>query len=77
VREFRLSRLDLTGQVHDITHPGPQVLLTVDGHNTVTDHTEQVISLGRGQSVWIPSTDRKVRINGTGTVFRATDGIAA
>jgi len=77
VLEFRLSQLHLDGQVRDITHPGPQVLLTVDGHVTASDNTGQAITLVRGQSLWIPSADRDVRITGTGRVFRATDGMAA
>ena len=77
VLEFQLSQMDLDGQVRDITHPGPQVLLTVDGYITATDNTGQAIPLVRGQTLWIPSADRDVRITGIGRVFRATDGMAA
>lgn len=73
--EFRLARIDVGRAVREITHPGPQVLLVTAGEVTVTAAPGRTLHLGRGQSAWIAARDRDVRLSGSGTVFRATDGL--
>jgi mannose-6-phosphate isomerase len=74
--EFRLARLDVGRAEREITHPGPQVLLVTAGSITVRDASGRALQAGRGQSVWIAARDQGVRLSGSGTVFRATDGLA-
>jgi len=73
--EFRLSRLELLGEKREVTHPGPQVLLTINGEIAATDSRGAEITVPRGHSVWFSATDGPAWISGSGTVFRATDGL--
>lgn len=73
--EFRLSRLEPGAGKREITHPGPQVLLVVDGWMEVSDGTHTV-TVPRGRSVWIRADDGPVWLDGPGTAFRATDGLS-
>lgn len=73
--EFRLSRLEPGTAKLEITHPGPQVLLVVDGSIEVSDGRRTVVGVPRGRSVWIGAGDGPVWVSGTGTAFRATDGL--
>ena len=73
--EFRLSRLEPTPGKREITHPGPQVLLVVEGKVEVTDGQGRSLTLPRGRSVWIGAHDGPVWVSGSGTAFRATDGL--
>jgi mannose-6-phosphate isomerase len=73
-REFRLSRLAATSRPRDMGHPGPQIVLVVDGSATVTAGGRR-IEIRRGPSVWISAADADARLTGEGTVFRATDGL--
>lgn len=73
--EFRLARIDVGRAVREITHDGPQVLLVTAGSVTVRASGSTSLTAGRGQSVWIAAGDRGVRLSGSGTVFRATDGL--
>ena len=75
--EFRLSRLEPVDEPREITHDGPQVLLTVDGEITVTDAAGRSLTVPRGRSVWVAAEDGPVWVSGTGTAFRATDGLAS
>ncbi len=76
--EFRLSRLvlDGTGQPVELSHAGPQVLLTISGGIEVTDGAGKVLAVPQGHSVWIAAEDGAVRVTGNGRVFRATDGLS-
>ncbi len=79
-REFRLSRLVLHGSGPDggpreITHDGPQVVLTIAGELAVTDSAGRRVVVARGHSVWVAAADGPVWLSGTGTAFRATDGL--
>jgi mannose-6-phosphate isomerase len=74
--EFRLSRIEIDGQWRPLHHPGPQILLAVDGDLRVRDKHGDDLTLGRGRSIWIPAADQEVSITGRGTVFRAIDGVA-
>ena len=75
-REFALSRLTLRpGDEQMIDHSGPQVLLATEGEITVSDLKEGTITLTPGSSVFIPATPGRVWISGSGTVFRARDGL--
>ncbi|HET8588769.1 MAG TPA: mannose-6-phosphate isomerase, class I [Nakamurella sp.] len=73
--EFRLARLDVGRAVREITHDGPQVLLVTAGSVTVRAAGGRSLVAKRGQSVWVSASDRDVRLSGSGTVFRATDGL--
>ena len=73
--EFRLSRLALSEQKLDLTHDGPQVVLVVEGSATATDPDGRSVTIDRGRSIWISAADQGVSITGTGTAFRATDGV--
>ncbi len=73
--EFRLSRLALSDQPLELTHDGPQVVLVTEGSATLTDPDGRSVAVDRGRSVWISAADQGVRITGTGTAFRATDGL--
>ena len=73
--EFRLSRLALSERKLDLTHDGPQVVLVVEGSATATDPDGRTVKIDRGRSIWISAADQGVSITGTGTAFRATDGV--
>ncbi|WP_395726444.1 mannose-6-phosphate isomerase, class I [Nakamurella sp.] len=73
--EFRLSRLQPGPDRREITHPGPQVLLVVDGSIEVSDGRGTVLVVPRGRSVWIGAQDGPVWVSGGGTAFRAIDGL--
>jgi len=74
--EFRLARLDVGRAVREIAHPGPQVLLVTEGKVMVTAAGGASLAVRRGESVWIAARDRDVQLSGSGTVFRATDGLS-
>ena len=73
--EFRLSRLEPVAEPREITHDGPQVLLTVEGEIEVSDAAGRRLTVPRGRSVWIAAGDGPVWVSGTGSAFRATDGL--
>jgi len=73
--EFRLSRLEPADGQREITHPGPQVLFTVEGEIEVSDAAGARLRVPRGRSVWIAAGDGPVWVSGGGTAFRATDGL--
>lgn len=52
--EFELSRLEWTSDGEPVTLPGgtPRVLVTIDGSVAMGD-----LTVGRGQSVWVPASD--------------------
>ncbi len=75
--EFRLSRLTLSAQPLDLTHDGPQVVLVVEGSATVTAADGHRVDVARGRSVWVAAGDVGVSIAGSGSAFRATDGLVA
>jgi mannose-6-phosphate isomerase len=73
--EFELSRLEWTdGFQEPVTLPGgaPRILVTIDGALDVSGG----LSLGRGQSLWIPASDPDVILTPTGRTraFVATPG---
>lgn len=73
--EFRLARLTLSPEPLDLTHDGPQMVLVVDGSAVLTDAGGNTVPVARGHSVWVAADDRGVSITGSGTAFRATDGL--
>lgn len=75
--EFRLSRLSITEQRYDLTHNGPQIVLITEGSATVRVPGTEPLAVRRGQSVWIAAADVGATISGSGTAFRALDGVAA
>lgn len=76
VPEFLLSRVrvDQVGRV--LEHTGPQILLVTEGTLTFTDAQGVELMAGPGRSVFLPARQGPVRVHGTGTLFRATDGLA-
>lgn len=73
--EFRLSRLGPAAEPREITHDGPQVLLTVDGEIEVSSDSGTRLTVPRGRSVWVAAGDGPTWVSGNGTAFRATDGL--
>jgi mannose-6-phosphate isomerase len=73
--QFRLWRLQPDADGIELRHDGPQVLLTVDGKLEVTGADGRHLTLERGRSVWIAANEGPIRISGSGTAFRATDGL--
>ncbi len=73
--QFRLWRLQPDDNGIEISHDGPQVVLTVEGKLDVTAADGRHLTLERGRSVWIAADDGPVRLTGSGTAFRATDGL--
>lgn len=73
--EFALSRVrvDAVGRV--LEHTGPQILLVTEGTLTLTDAQGTELAVGPGRSVFLPARQGPVRVHGTGTLFRATDGL--
>jgi mannose-6-phosphate isomerase len=74
--EFALSRIQVDRVGRVLEHSGPQILLVVDGSLTLTDAQGREIEAGAGSSVFLPARKGPVRVHGTGTLFRATDGLA-
>jgi len=77
VGDFRLSRLDLSGQPVGLPDGRPQILLCIAGEAGLRDDSGRWLELSRGQSAFLPASDRGVSIAGCGTVLRATVGTAA
>jgi len=75
--EFSLCRLEPAGVDNGIPleHPGPRVVLVVDGELQLSDSAGQQLTAPRGRSVWISADEVGVRITGEGTGFLATDGL--
>jgi mannose-6-phosphate isomerase len=74
--EFRLSRLEPVARPREITHNGPQVLLTVAGEVEISTGDGRRLTIPKGRSAWIAATDGPVWLSGAGTAFRATDGLS-
>lgn len=73
--EFRLSRLTVDGAGRDLSHPGPQIVLVIDGAAVFTGAAGERVEAHRGQSVWIGADDAGVAVAGPAALFRATDGL--
>src|SRR5262249_3508764 len=84
--EFELSRLDWPAgepAPGPLRHAGPQVLICTDGAVCLTTPAGCVVTLGRGDSAWVPARDCAdgpvlIRPDAPGRtqVFRATAGMA-
>jgi mannose-6-phosphate isomerase len=73
--EFRLSRIDV-GEGHGFrasSRNGAEILLCVAGTVDARARSE-AMTLGRGQSLFVPALDGGYEITGQGRVFRATVG---
>ena len=68
-REFRLSRLQVSGSVSR-RPKGPEILLTTDG--TVSAGS---VVIPRGASVFVPACTERYTLTGDGTVYRATTNL--
>ncbi|CAG7636241.1 Mannose-6-phosphate isomerase [Actinacidiphila bryophytorum] len=73
IDEFRLSRYLLAaGSDPRTLDPGrPQILLCTAGQASLRAQNGSTLTLGRGESCWIPAGER-TELDGDGTVFRAT-----
>lgn len=65
-REFRLSRLRVTGPLEREVH-GPEILLCTEGTVEVAD-----VPLPKGSSAFVPARTARYAVHGDGTVYRAT-----
>ena len=65
-REFRLSRIEVSGDVTRTTR-GPEILFVTAGSVHVDG-----IALERGRSLFVPARAPRYTLTGKGTVFRAT-----
>ncbi|MFD3537339.1 mannose-6-phosphate isomerase, class I [Streptomyces sp. NPDC058664] len=77
VDDFRLSRYVLRGgePPRPLALDAPQIVLCTEGTAAVSSAGE-VIGIGAGRSVYLPA-GAEAALQGVGTVFRATTGIAA
>lgn len=67
--DFRLSRLELSGQPVTLPSRGAQLVLVLEGEVVV-----QGVTLRRGDSAFIGADEGAVALSGRGTLFRATPG---
>lgn len=71
VDDFELSVTDLDDErPHPLPGRGPRVLLCLDGVVAVAGE-RGALTLGRGQSVFVPAEDGALSVVGTGTVLQA------
>jgi mannose-6-phosphate isomerase len=77
VDDFRLSRLNLGDEPIGLPDGRPQILLCIAGTAQLRDDSGRVLGLSRGQSAYVPASDRGISIAGRGTVLRATVGTPA
>ncbi|MFF3500482.1 class I mannose-6-phosphate isomerase [Streptomyces sp. NPDC003247] len=78
--EFALSRYRISGDTAPSLPPSgrPQILLCTVGEAVVTEAGGGSLTLGRGQSVYLPATSGECRLTGSDAeVFRATTGLSA
>ncbi|WP_154674445.1 mannose-6-phosphate isomerase, class I [Nakamurella lactea] len=77
--EFELCRLEPTTAGPDaaipLDHPGPRVLLVVQGTATLTDPGGDTLQVPRGRSAWIGAAESGVSVSGECLAFLATDGL--
>jgi mannose-6-phosphate isomerase len=69
---FELAVVDLAGSTEQL-HGGPAILLVERGPVTLTG-AEASVTLGRGQAVFVPASESKVILSGTGRVWLASAG---
>jgi mannose-6-phosphate isomerase len=69
VEDFRLSRFEVTGPT-TFDRLGPDILLVTFGRVSVT--TRETRTFAQGQSVFLAADEGPVRLEGAGTVYRAT-----
>lgn len=67
--DFRLSRVELSGQPVTLPSRGAQLVLVLEGELGV-----QGVTLRRGDSAFIGADEGAVALSGRGTLFRATPG---
>jgi len=70
--DFRLSRVTVQGRV-ELARRGPEVLLCLEGPLTLAQ-TGASLTLGRGESAFVPALDPSYVLEGQGVLFRATAG---
>jgi len=68
--EFRLSRLELTGNPCALRVTGPEILLVTEGAAVAASPLGRH-SLRRGEAVFVPAASGQYSLEGTATVFRA------
>jgi mannose-6-phosphate isomerase len=71
--EFRLSRLHVSGEPVARAAMGPEILLCVDGRvRLVPAHGSAAVDLPQGAAAFVPASTGSYRLEGAGTIFRAT-----
>jgi mannose-6-phosphate isomerase len=73
--EFELSVIQATPEGRILEYGGPQILLAIDGSPRLTDAQGRCVIMRRGQSVFLPARQGPIRVDGTGTIVRARDGL--
>jgi len=76
--EFRLSRIVVSGIGVERDVTGPEIVLCTEGTLTMASAGGQAsIVLARGAAAFVAADARRYRLDGQGTVFRATTNLAA
>jgi len=73
--EFLLSRIELGPDQVLQEHSGAQILLAVAGELVVTGDDGHRVTVPAGRSLFVPARQGRVWLSGSGTAFRARDGI--
>jgi len=72
--EFRLYRLDLSGERLVLPGTGPRILLCIEGRAVLNGRPGEVAALGRGESCFISAADGAVAADGPARAFLAGTG---
>ncbi len=73
VPEFRLYRLDLSGELLTLPGTGPRILLCTEGHVALRSELTEV-RVARGESCFVSAADGAVTCAGHGRAFLAVTG---
>ncbi|MET0595451.1 MAG: mannose-6-phosphate isomerase, class I [Polyangiaceae bacterium] len=75
--EFRLSRIELGGAALSIEERrGAEILLCTAGRLSARAAGNHSLELTQGAAAYVPASDGTYVLGGTGTIFRATAGLA-
>jgi mannose-6-phosphate isomerase len=75
VREFRLDRYRPGGGVLTLDGGVPQIVLCVDGRLELSAVDGSSLTLSRGESAFVPASQRAVTLSGSGAAFRAATNL--
>jgi mannose-6-phosphate isomerase len=75
--EFRLSRIQLAAGPVERIVAGPEILFGVEGEiRVVPGDGTAAVGMSKGTPVFVPAATGRYRLDGSGTLFRATTGTA-